>query len=299
MKTALLGAGKMGIWFAKFFQEKGDTVILADRNQEKLSRLKNELNVEIADFAQAVKGADRVLICTSISSFEEIVKKIAPSTHKGQVIMDICSIKEYPVNLMHQYLKEALVLGTHPVFGPGSKGVKHKAYVLTPTNDQEAVYADEFKNWLEAEQAHVFVMSPEKHDELMSLILGMSHFIGLVACETLLEQPGFPESKKLAGTTYRMLFTLAEVAALETPDLYANVQTKIAGLSKIEERFITNAQQWLELNKKKDSQAIMDRMESLRAKLNKEDSDFAKSYEIMYKMLEATEKQNQNNKNDK
>ena len=295
MRTAVLGAGKMGVWFAKFCKEKGDTVILADRTPEKLAKLKKELNVETANFPNAVKGADRILICTSISSLEEIVKKIAPATHKGQVIMDICSIKEYPVNLMHQYLKDALVLGTHPVFGPGSKGVKHKAYVLTPTNEAEAAYAEEFKRWLEKEEAHVFVMSPQKHDELMSLILGMSHFIGLVACETLLEQPSFPESKKLAGTTYRMLFTLAEVAALETPDLYANVQTKIPGLSKIEDRFIANAKEWLELNKKKDSQGIIDRMARLKFKLDKEDADFAKSYEIMYKMLEATEKQEKDN----
>ena len=48
--------------------------------------------------------------------------------------MDICSIKENPVKVMHENIKEALVLGTHPVFGPGSNGVKHKAYILTPTN---------------------------------------------------------------------------------------------------------------------------------------------------------------------
>ena len=294
MRSAVLGAGKMGIWYAKYLKEKGDAVVLADRTPAKLQRLKAELGVETADFTKAVKGADRVFICTSISSLEEIVKKVAPATHRGQVIMDICSIKEYPVNVMHQYLPEALVLGTHPVFGPGSKGVKHKAYVLTPTNPAEATAAEDFKRWLEAEQAHVFIMTPKKHDELMSLILGMSHFIGLVACETLLEQPGFAESKKLAGTTYRMLFTLAEVAAIETPDLYANVQTKIPSLTKIEDQFIANAKEWLALNKNKDQQGIKDRMARLKSKLDKEDADFAKSYEIMYKMLEATEKQEAN-----
>ena len=72
MKIAILGAGKMGIWFAKFFQEKGYSVVLADRKKEKLSKLKQELKVETADFADAVRGADRVLICVSINSFEEI-----------------------------------------------------------------------------------------------------------------------------------------------------------------------------------------------------------------------------------
>jgi prephenate dehydrogenase len=133
-------------------------------------------------------------------------------------------------------------------------------------------------------------MTPQKHDELMSIILGLSHFIGLVACETLLEQPAFPESKKLAGTTYRMLFTLAEAVAQETPDLYANVQTKVPGLEKMEEQFIANAEEWVDLMKKKDSQAIMARMDRLRAKLAKVDSDYGKSYETMYKMLESTEK---------
>jgi prephenate dehydrogenase len=290
MRTAVLGAGKMGVWFAKYCKEKGDTVVLADRNPQKLAKLKTELDVETADFPTAVKGADRVLICVSISSFQETVKKIAPTIHKGQPIMDICSIKEYPVNIMHQYLKEGLVLGTHPIFGPGSNGVAHKAYVLTPTKPGEQEYAEQFKKWLEKENAHVFIMTPEKHDELMALVLGFPHFLGLAACETLLAQPSFLQSKKLAGTTYRMLFTLAEATALETPDLYANVQTKLPGLGKIEESFIASAEEWLELMKNKDSEAIIERMHKLRAKLAKADSDYAKSYDVMYKMLESTEK---------
>ena len=289
MRTAVLGTGKMGVWFAKYCKAKGDTVVLAGRNTEKLAELKNELGVETTDFPTAVRGADRVLICVSISSFEEIVKTISPAVHADQPIMDICSIKEYPINIMHQHLKDALILGTHPVFGPGSNGVAHKAYVLTPTNPKEQAYAEEIKTWLEKDQAHVFVMTPQKHDELMGIVLGFPHFLGLAACETLLEQPGFSESKKLAGTTYRMLVTLAESVAMETPDLYANVQTKLANLDKMEELFITNAQQWLDLMKKKDSNALMERMNQLRTKLEKTDNQYTKSYEIMYKMLQSTE----------
>ncbi len=289
MRTAVLGAGKMGVWYAKYCKAKGDTVVLAARNVKQLAKLGYELGVQTADFPNAVKGADRVIICVSISSLEEIVKKIAPSIHSGQPVMDICSIKQYPVDVMHRYLKDALVLGTHPVFGPGSNGVAHKAYVLTPTNKEEEAYAKEFKKWLEKEEAHVFIMTPKKHDDLMSIVLGFPHFLGLAACETLLEQPNFLESKKVAGTTYRMLFTLAEVTAQETPDLYANVQTKLEGLGKIEELFIANAEQWLELMKKKDSKAIVERMDRLRSKLGRLDSDFGKSYDVMYKMLQSTE----------
>jgi prephenate dehydrogenase len=290
MITAVLGAGKMGVWFAKFCKEKGDEVILADRNEEKLAKLEDELGIETADFEQAVKAADRIMICVSISSFEEVVKKIGPIVQEDQVVMDICSVKDFPVKIMHENIKRGLILGTHPVFGPGSKGVKHKTYVLTPTNEKESEYADEFKNWLEKEKAHVFVMSPQKHDELMSVVLGLPHFLGLVACETLLEQKNFPETKTVAGTTYRMLFTLAEATALETPDLFANLQMNLPNMGKIEDQFISKAQEWLDLIKQKEPKAIMNRMEQLKVKLLKTDSDFAKSYEVMYKMLESTEK---------
>lgn len=290
MKTAILGAGKMGVWFAKFCKEKGDHVILASRDTEKLARIGRIIGVETADFAEAVKAADRIMICVSISAFEEVVKIISPYIRDSHVVMDICSIKDYPVTVMHQNIKNGTVLGTHPLFGPGSSGVKHKTFILTPTSPKERTYAEEYEKWLKIEEAHVFVMSPKEHDELISIVLGLPHFLGLAACETLMEQKNFPSTKQIAGTTYRMLFTLAEATALETPDLFANLQTKLPEVRRVEEQFIGKAQEWLDLVKKNDSAAIMEKMARLKQKLKKEDKDFARSYEIMYKMLESTEK---------
>jgi prephenate dehydrogenase len=99
-----------------------------------------------------------------------------------------------------------------------------------------------------------------------------------------------PETKKVAGTTYRMLFTLAEATALETPDLYASVQTNLADLPAIENLFMAKAHELLTLIKNKDQKAIVERIEQLRKKLATADTDFADSYETMYKMLESTEK---------
>ena len=289
MRIAILGAGKMGVWFAKFFLEEGYSVVVADRNKEKLSKLKSELVVETADFVEAVQNADRVLICVAISAFESVVKIIAPSIREGQVVMDICSIKDFPVKVMHKHIKTGLVLGIHPVFGPGSKGVKNRAFILTPTAPAEKEFAESFKKWLETKKARVFVMSPKKHDELMSIVLGFPHFLGLVACDTLLEQAGYPETKNVAGTTYRMLFTLAEVTALENPELFASLQLSLPELEKIENSFIEKAQEWLNLIKQKDPAAIASKMEQLKKKLMKASSNYALSYEIMYKMLEAAE----------
>ena len=289
MRVAILGAGKMGVWFAKFFLAEGYSVVVADRKKEKLSKLKKELAVETADFAEAVKDADRVLICVSISAFEEVVKKISPAVRDGQIVMDICSIKDLPVKTMHKYLKGSLVLGVHPVFGPGSTTIENKTFVLTPTTREEEAFAEEFKKWLETKKARVFIMPPQKHDQLMSVVLGLPHFLGLVACDTLLEQAYYPETKDVAGTTYRMLFTLAEVAALENPELFASLQLSLPELEEIESSFIEKANEWLNLIKQKDRAAITSKMEQLKSKLMKASRDYEKSYEIMYKMLEAAE----------
>lgn len=287
--TAIIGAGKMGIWFANFCKENGEHVILADRKKEKLRGLGQELGVETAGFAEAVQKADNIILCVSISAFEDVVRRIAENVREGQNVLDICSVKQQPVKIMHQYIKGATILGTHPVFGPGSKGVRNKAYILTPTNEKEKAFAEKFRGWLETVGARVFIMSPEKHDQLMSIVLGLPHFVGLAACDTLLEQPDFLETKKVTGTTYRMLFTLAEATALETPDLYANLQTSLPQMGNIEDLFIKKAEEWLSLVKRKDAAAIMRKLENLKAKLVQTDAEFEKSYETMYKMLEAAE----------
>jgi prephenate dehydrogenase len=287
--TAVLGAGKMGVWFVKFCKDNGEKVILADRKKDKLTKLGKELGVETSDFTTAVQKADNVLICVSIDAFEDVVKTIAPAVKEGQTVVDICSVKTEPVKIMHQHLPKALVLGTHPVFGPGSKSTEHKAYILTPTNAKEQEFAEKYKGWLEKVGARVFIMSPEKHDKLMSIVLGLPHFVGLVTCDALLEQKDFQDTKKVAGTTYRILLTLAEATALETPDLFATLQTSLPELGKNEDLFLAKTQEWINLIKSKDSKAIVERMEKLKTKLLKADPDFAKSYEIMYRMLEATE----------
>jgi prephenate dehydrogenase len=289
MRIAIIGAGKMGVWFAKFFLKEGYSVVVASRNKEKLLKLKRELAVETADFVEAVKNADKILICVSISAFESVVKTISPSIREGQVVMDICSIKEHPVNVMHKHIKNGLVLGTHPVFGPGSKSVIHKTFILTPTNPEEKELAESSKQWLKTKKARVFVMSPKKHDELMSVVLGLPHFIGLVACDALLEQANYSETKSVAGTTYRMLFTLAEVATLENPELFASLQLNLPELEKIEESFIEKAYKWLNLIKQKDRAAITSKMENLKSKLMETSRDYERLYETMYKMLEAAE----------
>ena len=289
MRVAIIGAGKMGVWFAKFFRDEGHSVVIASRNKKKLVRIGKELDFETASFNEAVKGADKILICVSIDAFEKVAKTISVQINKDQIILDICSIKEYPVSIMHKYFNKNLILGIHPVFGPGSTSIKNKTIVLTPTNSEETDFAESVKKCLEKKDVRVFIMSPKKHDKLMSVVLGIPHFLGLVACDTLLDQKSYSETKNVAGTTFRMLFTLAEVATLEEPELFNSLQSNLPEIIELESLFIEKASEWLELIKKKDLIAITAKMNQLKAKLKKTNTNYDSSYNAMYKMLESSE----------
>lgn len=289
MKVAIIGAGKMGRWFTRFFLEEGDSVTVSSRGKEKLLKIRDEFGVEITDNVNAVKDADKVLICVPLENFETVVKEISPHVRPGHVVMDICSIKETPVKIMHRYIKTGITLGTHPVFGPGIKNIENQNFVLTPTNDEEKRFAMEFKNWLEERQTNVFIMSPRKHDKLMSVVLGFSHFLGLVVCDTLLNYPNFLETTKVAGPSYKLLLTFAEAVASEETEFYTSLQMNLPEIEKVEGLFLEKSQEWLNIVRRKNRSAFARKMELVKMKLREVNPWYTGSYEVMHRLLDAVE----------
>jgi len=287
MKVAIIGAGKMGRWFTRFFLEEGDSVVVSSRSEGKLLKLKEEFGVETASNVGAVKKADRVLICVPIENFEEVVKEIHSHVRPDQVVMDICSVKEMPIKIMHEYIKAGVTLGTHPVFGPGAKSIKNQNFILTPTVEKEEAFAENFKGWLEGRGANVFIMSPRRHDELMSVVLGLPHFLGLVVCDALLDYGNFLEMEKVAGASYKMLLTLAEAVASEETGFYASLQMMLPEVEKIEGLFLEKSREWLDVVRRRDRLTFAKKMDLMKRRLREVNPDYTKSYEIMHKLLEA------------
>lgn len=269
MKVAIIGAGKMGRWFTKFFLSEDFSVIVSDKNEEALSKIKYELKVETSDNIEAVKKADQILVCVPMDDFEDVLKEIHPHVQPNQVVMDICSIKEPPVKVMHRYLNTGITLGTHPMFGPAAKSIKGQNFILTPTNTKERDFAKAFKRWLEERQAKISILSPRKHDELMSIVLGLSHFLGVVISDTLFGHPDFAETKKVMGPSYKKLLALAKCVVSQDPRFYASLQMRLPRVEKIERLFCHKSMELLEIVKEKDEKAFASKISSLQAHLNR------------------------------
>ena len=287
MRIAIIGAGKMGRWFTRFFVGEGDSVVVSSRTREKLLKIRDELGIEVADSnVEAVEGADWVLVCVPLENLEAVLEEISSHIRSDQVVMDICSIKEIPVNLLHKYVKKGTTLGTHPVFGPGAKSIEGQNFVLTPVNDEEKRFAVEFRGWLEERGGKVVVMSPRRHDELMSLVLGFPHFVGLVAGDALMNNSDFVEAKQVGGASYRLLLTLAGAVASEEPGFYSNLHMSLPEMEKIEGLFLEKVEEWLKLVMAKDCGGFSRKMKEVKKRLQELDPDYELYYRLMYRLLD-------------
>ncbi len=277
----------MGQWFARLLREAGKRVLLIGRSEERLLEVRRQLDVEVTTDISQVKDADVIIISVPLDAFESVVRQIAPHTNSGQIVMDITSLKVQPVDIMHRYITSAVTLGMHPVFGPGAKGPDKQNFVLTPTNEREVALAEKVQGYLEARGARVTLMTPREHDEMMTVILGLAHFIAIVTADTLLNQKRFQQMKAIGGTTYKVLYTLVESVISEDPELYASLQMGFPGIDKIEEQFLNNTATWADLVRNKDRQAFADRMSALKGILEKTDPHFEKAYDNLYKITEG------------
>jgi len=127
-------------------------------------------------------------------------------------------------------------------------------------------------------------MTPEEHDDKMAVILGLSHFIAVVAADTLISSNKVAQPTALGGITYKVLLTLVESVISENPELYASIQMNLPGVAEIEALFQEKVAEWAEMVKNKDRGAFIRRMETLKSRLEKDNPEFGKAYENMYRL---------------
>ena len=287
MRVAVIGTGKMGRWFTKCFLDEGFSVVVSSRTRSKAEALSAEFGVDVArSNVEAIDGADWILLCVSLDSLDAVLQEIGSHVRPDQVVMDICSVKEIPVNLLHVHVEHGVTLGTHPVFGPGARSLQGQNFVLTPVGDEAKGFAKEFRCWLEARDAVVSVLSPRKHDMLMSLVLGFPHFVGLVAGDTLMDNADFVDAKAVGGATYKLLLTLAESVSSEEPGFYSNLHMSLPEMEKIEGLFLSKVEEWLNLVKTKNCAGFSLKMQQVKKRLKELDPDYERAYRAMYRLLD-------------
>jgi len=121
-----------------------------------------------------------VILSVPISVFRDTLKAVAPMLAPDALVVDVCSVKEYPVRLMKELLPEGVsLLATHPMFGPDSAAdsLKGRKIVLCGERISDPVY-QKIKSYLKTKKLVVIETTPENHDRQIAVSLALTHFIG-------------------------------------------------------------------------------------------------------------------------
>lgn len=125
----------------------------------------------VSSMEELMEKSDLIIPCVPIRFFEETIKEIAKQTKPTTIVMDICSVKEYPVSIMERYLpKDVSVIASHPMFGPNS--IKTKGglldgltMVMWNISTDKGVYS-ELVEYFKNLRISIVEMTPKQHDEL-------------------------------------------------------------------------------------------------------------------------------------
>ena len=197
--VGIIGFGRFGKVLANIL-EKGFTVRVFDvREQPSYS------NVEFVDLNSIIKEKN-IFIAVPIREFFNLIKKIAPKLNKN-IIIDVCSIKIYPVKIMNDILPDSIdIIATHPMFGPDSFNVNKKLKMMMFSERDKYGQYNFWKHYFSDQGIDIFEMSPEKHDRLAASTQGITHYLGRMLKEfgiqkTNLDTQGFIELLDLVEQT--------------------------------------------------------------------------------------------------
>lgn len=229
MKVAVIGAGEMGRWLARFSKRWGE-VVVSDVSLPKARRLASELKVKAASQDKAVAEADVIFVAVPISATPQVLKEAAGLARRGSLLADVASVKGEVVKAMDEIGQEVELVSIHPLFGPGASSLKNKDIVVIPVRPGKRYR--KLRELLVGSGARIVEMDAESHDRTMAVVQCLTHFVLLAYIKALQSLGRGKVSMKVRTPMFSRLVELAKAASAGGPELYLEIQqwNRYAGL---------------------------------------------------------------------
>jgi prephenate dehydrogenase len=213
MKIGIIGFGRLGKLIVKNLAQDFDLLVYD----------KVDFSSEIKDYnaipatLEEVCKAKIVIPFVPISEFENVIKEIKDLLTKNSLIIDVCSVKIHPIEVMEKYLpKNIQILGTHPMFGPDSAKttLMGSKIVLCKRRVDDDLYSA-IKSYLQKFGLKVIEATADRHDKEISHSLLLTHFVGRTlidfkAGELEIDTAGYRRLMKILGTVENDTWQLFE-----------------------------------------------------------------------------------------
>ena len=213
MHVGVYGLGRFGLFWAELLSER---VLVSGYN-----RSKKNIDSKIGIVSKKeIVDCEVIFLCVAISALKDVVKDLAPHIKPGTLIVDTCSVKVFPVEVMKKHLPDSVeILGSHPMFGPdsGRNDVRGLPLIFTPERINKERY-DFWVHFFEEYGLKIIEMTPHEHDHEAAFTQGITHFIGRVLNDLHLEK------SSIATMGYRKILDVVEQTCNDPYQLFIDLQ---------------------------------------------------------------------------
>lgn len=155
-----------------------------------------------------------LILAVPIGQIEFTLQQIAPQL-QAKTIIDVCSVKQYPTQLMLKYLPTNIqIISTHPMFGPDSYNGNQEKNMMMYSVRAEAGLFQQWYDYFRGKSIHISVMTPEQHDREIAFSQNLTHFLGRILGELTLQD------STIATVGYRSLQKLVEQTCNDSWELF-------------------------------------------------------------------------------
>jgi len=136
--------------------------------------------------AEAVQGADLVVLAVPVGAMEAVAQEIAPHLAPGATVTDVGSVKKAVIEAVGPHIPEGVhFIAGHPLAGTEHSGPRsgfaelfeNRWCLLVPAEGTDPAALDRLRRLWEGMGAHVETMDAEHHDLVLAVTSHAPHLI--------------------------------------------------------------------------------------------------------------------------
>ena len=189
-RIALIGFGLIGGSIARAARAQGlaGEIVTTARSTKTRARVQ-ELGIVdsvLETNAEAVKGADLVILCIPVGACGPVAEEIAPFLEPGAIVSDVGSVKGAIARDMGPHIPQGVhFVPAHPVAGTEHSGPDsgfpelfiNRWCILTPPEGTDADAVEKLRVFWAGLGAKVEIMTPDHHDLVLAITSHLPHLI--------------------------------------------------------------------------------------------------------------------------
>ncbi len=209
--VGIIGLGSFGQFAASLLPDEVEVVGYDTRPMK--------TTVQQADLDEVMQ-TDAVILAIPLSAYQEMLSRIQPITPPGTLLIDVCSVKVKPDQLLKKYLPDhPNLLITHPLFGPESASPGQTAGHDLIVTKSVGAKAEEALEFCEKElELTVHRMTPEAHDQVMAQVHALTFFVARGLADSI--NPEVP----FKTPSFQMILDLIELDSKHSNELFETIE---------------------------------------------------------------------------